>query len=294
MHLTIILISDVWAEFKGLWQALYYRIMPPLPILTQGGLSLPITPIPPNSPPPNHSVLTPNSNIASTSLTSLPRLPSSKFQSRPSVTLMLTPRPLMIPSPSPRELGQCPRDCSFTAFENNTRINRPKSALMPCLHKINSGIEDYTSLYQFQPQSGKNSGYQETNFMKTCYNNPPNSPTRKHSVLTLTPSSQPNRPLTPLPPVPSTHFQTTPLVTITPVPRTLINAIPFKTPTRKLAQSPNNCAFTALENNTRPKSSSIPHMHRNNFTNVDSISLCQFDYQNGLYPETDSIKTLYF
>ena len=300
MHLTIILISDVWAEFKGLWQTLYYRIMPPLPILTQGGLSLPITPIPPNSPPPNHSVLTPNSTVRSKSLIALPHFPSSTFQSTPSVTLTLTPIPLIITSPieiTPREFSQCPRDCSFIAFENNTRINRPNSALMPSLHKINSGIEDSTSLYQFKSQSGKNSGYQETSFMKTCYNNPPNSPTRKHSFLMLTPSSQPNRPLTPLPPSTSTHFQTTPLFTITPAPRTLINAIPFKTPTRKLAQSPNNCAFTVLENNTRikrPKSSSIPHMHRNNFTNVDSISLCQFDYQSGQYPETDSIKTLYF
>ena len=290
------LISDVWAEFKGLWQTLYYRIMQPLPILAQGGLSLPIIPIPLNSPPPNHSVLTPNSILTSTSLTSLPHLPSSKFQSTPSVTLTLTPRPLIIPSPieiTPRELGQCPSDCSFSAFENNTRINRPKSAS----HKINSGIEDSTSLYQFKSQSGKNSGYQETNSIKTCYNNPPNSPTRKHSVLTLTPSSQPNRPLTSLPPSSSTHFQTTPLVTITPAPRTLINVIPFKTTTKKLAQSPNDFAFTALENNTRikrPKSSSIPHMHGNNFTIEDSISLCQFDNQSGLYPETDSIKTLYF
>ena len=301
MHLTIILISDVWAEFKGLWQTLYYRIMPPLPILTQGGLSLPITPIPPNCPPPNHSiVLTPNSTLTNKSLTSLPHLPSSKFQSTPSVTLTLTPRPLIIPSPieiTPREFSQCPSDCSFTVFENNTRINCPKSALMPGLHRINSGIEDSTSLYQFKSQSGKNSGYQETNSMKTCYDNPPNSPTSKHSVLSLTPSSQPNRPLTSLPPSPSEHFQTTPLVTITPAPRTLINAIPFKTPTRKLAQSPNNCAFTALENNTRikrPKSSSIPHMQGNNFTIEDSISLCQFDYQSGLYPENDSIKTHYF
>ena len=160
---------------------------------------------------------------------------------------------------------------------------------MPCLHRINSGIEDSTSLYQFKSQSGKNSGYQETNSMKTCYTNPPNSPTRKHSVLMLTPSSQPNRPLTPLPPLTSTHFQTTP------APRTLINVVPFKNPTRELARSPNNGAFTALEDNTRikrPKSFSIPH--RNNATIVDSISLCQFDYQNGLYPETDSIKTLYF
>ena len=280
------MISDVWTEFKGLWQILYYRIMPPLPIMTQGGLSLPITPIPPNSPPPNHSILTPNSNVTSTYLTSLPRLPSSKFQSTPSITLTLTPRPLIIPSPieiTPREFSQCPRDCSFTAFEKNTGTNRPKSALMPCLHKINSGIEDATSLYQFKFQSGKKSGYQEKNSMKTCYNNPPNSPTRKHAVLTLTPSSPPNRPLTPLPPSTSTHFQTTPLVAITPAPRTLINATPFKTPT--------------LETNTkikRPKSSSIPHMHGNNFPIVDSISLCQFGYQSDMYSETDSIKTLYF
>ena len=256
--------------------------MPPLPIMTQGGLSLPITPIPPNSPPPNHSILTPNSNVTSTYLTSLPRLPSSKFQSTPSITLTLTPRPLIIPSPieiTPREFSQCPRDCSFTAFEKNTGTNRPKSAL----HKINSGIEDATSLYQFKFQSGKKSGYQEKNSMKTCYNNPPNSPTRKHAVLTLTPSSPPNRPLTPLPPSTSTHFQTTPLVAITPAPRTLINATPFKAPT--------------LETNTRikrPKSSSIPHMHGNNFPIVDSISLCQFGYQSDLYSETDSIKTLYF
>ena len=202
------------------------------------------------------------------------------------VTLKLTPRPLIIPS-------------TFTAFENDTRINRPKSALMPCSHKINSGIEDSTSLYQFKSQSGKNSDYPETNSIKTCYYNPPNSPTRKHSVLTLTPSCQPNRPLTSLPPSlvypsPSTQFQTKPLVTITPAPRTLINAIPFETTTRKLAQSPNDCTFTALENNPRikrPKSSSMPHMHGNNFTIVDSISLSQFDYQSGLYPETDSIKT---
>ena len=129
MNLTIILISDVWAEFKGLWQTLYYRIMPPLPILTQGGLSLPITPIPPNSPPPNHSVLTPNSTITSSSLTSLPRLPSSKFQSKPSVTLTLTPRPLIIPSPieiTPRELSQCPSDCSFKSFENTNEYTVKK------------------------------------------------------------------------------------------------------------------------------------------------------------------------
>ena len=126
MHLTIILISDVWAEFKGLWQTLYYRIMPPLPILTQGGLSLPITPIPPNSPPPNHSVLTPNSTVRSKSLIALPHFPSSTFQSTPSVTLTLTPIPLIITSPieiTPREFSQCPRDCSFSTFENTTRIN---------------------------------------------------------------------------------------------------------------------------------------------------------------------------
>ena len=230
------------------------------------------------------------------SLTSLPHSPSSKFQSTRSVTpwtsleeymatLTITPRPLIIPS-------------TFTAFENNTRINRPKSALTSCSHKINSGIEDSTSLYQFKPQSD-NSDYPETNSIKTCYYNPPNSPTRKHSVLTLNPSCQPNRPLTSLPPSlvypsPSTQFQTKPLVTITPAPRTLINAIPFETTTRTLTQSPNGCTFTALENHPRikrPKSSFMPHMHGKNFTIVDSISLSQFDYQSGLYPETDSIKT---
>jgi hypothetical protein len=268
MHLTEIFISDVWAEFKGLWKALYYRIMQPLPILSQGGLPLPIIPIHPNSPPPNHSVSTPNFSVSTpnitltnTFLTSLPRLP---------------------------ELGQCPSDCSFTAFESNTRINRPKSAVTPCSHKINSGIEDSTSLYQFKSQNGKNSDYPKTNSIKTCYNNPPNSPTCKHSVLTLTPSSQPNRPLTSLPPSP------TPLVTITLAPRTLINTLPFKTTTRKLVQSPNDRTFTALENKTRTKSSSMPHIHENNSIIVDSISLCQFDYQSGLYPETGSIKTHYF
>ena len=234
------------------------------------------------------------------SLTSLPHSPSSKFQSTRSVTpwtsleeymatLTLTPRPLIIPS-------------TFTAFENNTRINRPKSALMSCSHKINSGIEDSTSLYQFKSQSGKNSDYPETNSIKTCYYNPPNSPTRKHSVLTLTPSSQPNRPLTSLPPSlvypsPSTQFQTKPLVTITPAPRTLINAIPFETTTRKLAQSQNDCTFTTLETITRikrPKSASMSHTHRNNSNIVDSISLHQYDYQNDRYLETDSVKTHFF
>ena len=183
----MILISDVWAEFKFLWQVLHYRIMQPSPILSQGGLSLPIIPIPPNSPPPNHSVLSPN--------------------------------------------------------------------------------------------------------------HPPNSPTHENLVLTPTPSSQPNRPLTALPPSPSTHFPTTPLVTITPAPRTLINTIPFETTTRKLAQSQNDCTFTTLETITRikrPKSASMSHTHRNNSNIVDSISLHQYDYQNDRYLETDSVKTHFF
>ena len=154
--MTIILISDVWAEFKGLWKTIYYRIMPPLPILTQGGLSLPIIPIPPNSPPPNHSVLTPNSNLTS-------------------------------------------NDCTFTALENNPRIKRPKSSSIPHMLGNDFTIVDSISLSQFDYQSGL---YPETDSIKT------------------------------------------------------------------------DSAFTALENNPRikrPKSSSIPHKHRNNFTIVDSI-----------------------
>jgi hypothetical protein len=178
---------------------------------------------------------------------------------------------------------------------------------MTCLHKNNSSNVDSISLCQFDYESGKKFDYQEPNFIKTRYNNPPNSPTRKNSVLTLAPSCHPNRPLTSLPHLISKKFQSIPLVTVTPAPERLKNPIPIEATLRKFSQGPSYSAFSAFENTAkikRPKSSLIPGIYKNNSTIVDSISnivdsisLYQFDPQSGKNfdrPEKNSITNLYF
>ena len=221
--------------------------MQPSPILSQQGLSLPIIAISQNPPPPIHLVST---------LTPSP--PSNRLLKTltPSVTLHLAERTLVNPiniETTSRGTGQFPIDCTFTAFENKTRIKRSSS--MPCLNKNNSTYVDYISLFQFDCQSGQISDCHETKSIKTQYNNPPNSPTRKHSALTQTPSCQPNRPLTSLPHLMSIRFQSIPLVTITPAPGALKNPIPIEVTPRKLNQGPSEKAkqilsWTSTFNNT--------------------------------------------